>query len=201
MDRLCVWGDSITYGASDTEKGGWVNRLKIYFGGDDDAPSVYNVGISGDNTSNLVERFSVECKARNPDAILFAIGVNDSQHDIDGKFRVPLKDFRKNLRFLFEEAKKYTDKIGFIGLMKVDDSKVSPIPWNTAQYYDKESVLKFDVAIKEFCEENDLPYLYMYDLLGDENMPDGLHPDAVGHEKMFLRIKDFFEKEFVDGKS
>ncbi len=28
--NICIFGDSITYGAFDTEKGGWVNRLHLY---------------------------------------------------------------------------------------------------------------------------------------------------------------------------
>jgi len=30
-----------------------------------------------------------------------------------------------------------------------------------------------------------------FDLLNDEDLNDGLHPNADGHEKMFNRVKDF----------
>ena len=43
MKRIGIWGDSITYGASDNDKGGWVNRLKVSFGNDDEDIGVYNV--------------------------------------------------------------------------------------------------------------------------------------------------------------
>jgi lysophospholipase L1-like esterase len=37
----------------------------------------------------------------------------------------------------------------------------------------------------------------MLDLLEDSDLEDGLHPTAGGHEKMFLRIKDFLEHKKV----
>lgn len=41
---ICIFGDSITWGTSDSEKGGWVERLKVYFGEKYDI-DVYNLGV------------------------------------------------------------------------------------------------------------------------------------------------------------
>jgi len=39
----------------------------------------------------------------------------------------------------------------------------------------------------------------MYDLLQDEDLDDGLHPNAQGHKKMFERIKGFLiENDVAD---
>ncbi len=192
MVRICVWGDSITYGASDSEKGGWVNRLNLSFGGKDEDINVYNVGISGDRTYDLIERFEIECKKRNPDLILFAIGTNDSQYT--GNRDNPstsLEKFRDNLQWLIDSAKKYSDKIGFVGLTRVDESKVMPIPWRENTYYDNENIEKYDLIIKDVCISNKIFYLHMLDLLNNSLLNDGLHPNSLGHEKMFLKIKDF----------
>lgn len=31
----------------------------------------------------------------------------------------------------------------------------------------------------------------MFDLLENEDLEDGLHPNSEGHKKMFIRVKDF----------
>lgn len=195
MERIGIWGDSITYGSSDFKKGGWANRLMMFFEKDD--VGVYNLGIGGDKTYDLVGRFEIECEIRGPDVILFAIGTNDSQYEGSREnVSTSLEKFRDNLQWLVDSARKCSKKIGFIGLTKVDESRVMPIPWKEDVYYDNESVQKYDAVVKDVCEVNGLPYLYMFDLLDDGDLEDGLHPNAKGHEKMFLRIRDFVGREF-----
>jgi len=188
MARICIWGDSITIGFSDYEKQGWVNRLRYYLNKEDF--SVYNLGISDDTSEELTNRFEVECKARNPDVILFAIGTNDTQQ-INNNPIVSLDRFEKNLNFLINSAKKYTNKIGFIGLTKVTEEKTMPIPWNTKIYYDNKNLKIYDNKLKQTAENSNLPYLYMFDLVEDDELEDGLHPNSKGHEKMFKKVKGF----------
>ena len=96
MTRILVFGDSIARGAVDLEKGGWVERLRIYFVNNSKDKSVYNLGISGDTTENLLKRFMNECKVREPEIIIFAIGVNDSAIIQNKNNWVSEKDFQKN---------------------------------------------------------------------------------------------------------
>ena len=99
--RIVVFGDSIVHGVGDIEKGGWVARLRLYLDKDNSKKdfSVYNRGISGDKTEDLLKRFKVECSAINPEIIIFAIGENDSQYitRMDNP-RVPLNKFEKTLK-------------------------------------------------------------------------------------------------------
>ncbi len=192
MERtICIFGDSITMGASDIEQGGWVARLKNYFWQNDHDITVYNLGVSGDTTDDLLERFKSESAARKPDLIIFAIGINDSQY-INSKDnpRVDLDKFKDNLNKLVAQAKKFTSDIIFIGLTNVDESKTMPIPWAKNRYYDNENVNQYNSAVKLFCEEKFL-FVDMSDLLDDDDLEDGLHPNNTGHKKMFERIKDF----------
>ncbi len=172
--------------------GGWINRLRKYFDLSDYDISVFNLGVSGDNTFDLLKRFKVEAEARNPELTIFAIGINDSQyiHSKDNP-SVLLSEFNKNLLELKNLSKQFTEKVIFVGLTKVDESKVMPIPWSTTKYYDNKNIKIYDLAIKNFCKENSLPFIEMFDLLKDEDLEDGLHPNSKGHEKMFQRVKDF----------
>ena len=196
--KICVFGDSISQGYNDYRWGGWIDRLKIYFNLSDYDIPVFNLGVSGDNTFDLLKRFKVESEARNPELIIFAIGINDSQY-INSKDNpsILLNEFNNNLLELKNLSKQFTNKIVFVGLTKVEELKVMPIPWSTTKYYDNENIRKYDLAIKNFCKENSLYFIEMFDLLDDEDLDDGLHPNLKGHEKMFLRVKNFLIKNKI----
>jgi len=129
LKRICVFGDSITWGGGDVKNGGWVQQLRHYFESNDYDLAIYNQGVSGDNSSNLLTRFEVECKARGPQIIIFAIGINDSQYiKTKDNPRVSIEKFQDNLKELIKQAKNFTSNIIFIGLTKVEEEKVMPIP-------------------------------------------------------------------------
>lgn len=60
--RVLVFGDSITQGFWDLD-GGWVARLRRTYdkqmieGVNDDPPSLFNLGVSGDSSDDIVTRF------------------------------------------------------------------------------------------------------------------------------------------------
>lgn len=188
--NILIFGDSITWGAYDPEQGGWATRLRNYFEAQDNDVDVYNLGISGDTTADLLERIEVEAKSREPNLIIFAIGINDAQfiHSTNG-LRVSLDEFQQNLAKLLSIAKKFTDKVVFVGLTRVDESKTTPIPWNTDKSYTNENIKHLDNLIEKFCEDNKLKFIPMESVVGNDNLIDGLHPNTVGHIKMFERMK------------
>jgi lysophospholipase L1-like esterase len=197
--NICIFGDSIAWGASDPKGGGWVGRLQNYFLSQglavDNDIDVYNLGVSGDNTDDLIKRFDVEAKARDPHVIIFAIGINDSQIVISkNQNRVPIKQFQNNLETLILEAKKYTNKIIFIGLTPIDESKTSPIPWNIDKRYSHEEIEKYNSIIKTTALKENLLYISVKEKLSARDLPDGLHPNSEGHTKLFEIIKHEIEK-------
>src|SRR5262249_8494900 len=106
MIDLYCFGDSITYGGNDSERGGWVDRLKVEQlarGG-----NVFNLGIGGEPSRGIRPRFESELGARfNPDArslITLGYGGNDAA-SIDGKLLVPEDEYRENLAWAIERAR------------------------------------------------------------------------------------------------
>jgi acyl-CoA thioesterase I len=193
--RISIFGDSITWGASDYKFGGWVTRLQNYFETDENNEiDVYNLGISGDTTNDLLIRFKTECLARNRHSqiIMFAIGTNDSQY-INSKNnpRTSIEKFENNLEKLINQAKEFSDKIIFVGLAKVDESKLMPVPWSAEKFYDNDNISKYNSVIENISKKNTLPFINLFDLLDMGDLEDGLHPNSKGHEKMFLKIKEF----------
>ena len=192
--NICIFGDSITWGAYDPKNGGWVNQLRNYFEAQDKDIDIYNLGISGDSTIDLPCRIEIEAKSREANMIVFAIGVNDAQfiHSTNSN-RISDNDFRNNLEKLYRIAKKLTPKIIFIGLTSVDESKTKPIPWNTEKTYTNENIKRLDQIIKTFCSKNNLKFISINDLLNNDDLVDGLHPNTQGHIKMLERIKPEIE--------
>jgi len=192
--RICVFGDSITWGAFDDEKGGWTTRLKIYIESIYSRKySIYNFGVDGDTTKLLLQRLNKKLQSICPKIVIIAEGINDSlfYQNIQENY-IDINDFKNNLTKILTVIKKFTPKVIFIGLTKVEEFKVNPfLGSETGKCYDNENIKKYDLAIKNFCKENNLPFIEMFDLLKDEDLEDGLHPNAQGHEKMFQRVKDF----------
>ncbi len=190
--HICLFGGSITWGAWDYEKGGWGARLRSYLENNNHNIIVYNCGVSGDTTSSLLKRFNVECEARKPDVIIFSIGMNDSYYyGSKDKPSVPIEKFQDNLQTLIDEAKTFCSNVIFVGLSLVDENKTKPISWATTVYHDQENTILYNNKIREVSEKNNIPFVNILDCLDLNDIADGVHPNSVGHEKIFLRIKDF----------
>jgi len=214
MTKICIFGNSITYGACDIEFGGWVQRLRKFL--DEKAKQnpqlyfdVYNLGVSGDTTEDLLKRFEIEAKARlaeldeGEDAIIiFAIGINDSQYIHDkASLRVPEREFRENIKKLINLAKKFTSKLIFVGLTPVDETKTTPIPWNTNKSYKNEHIQKYNQIIKLICKDNKIWFIEIFEkwIKSDfkKLLEDGLHPNSLGHKNIFENVKEFLIKNKV----
>lgn len=195
IESICVFGDSISWGEWDIEKGGWANRLWLYVEEKIKGKIwIYNLGIPGGTTKTTLERFETEAKVREADGLIFQAGVNDScLLGKDGPNTISLEDFRKNLEEIIGRAKNITPNIIFFGLWSVNEAKTKPVTWGDI-YYVNEEIKKYDAVIKETCEKNSVLYLDIFDLLKNEELEDGLHPNTVGHEKIFEKAKDFLEE-------
>lgn len=191
--QILIIGDSITWGAGDLDGGGWVDRLRRDRDLYEKQFRFTNLGVSGDNTYDLLERVETEIKARESDSVFFAIGINDSQYvDSSKSHRVKLDQFKINLDKLHKIASQYAKKIIFVGLYNVDEEKTCPIPWNTDKSYFNKSIGEYNLALNEFCKENKADFISIDSLIEKEDLEDGLHPNSEGHKKIFQKVKDYF---------
>lgn len=189
---ICIFGDSITWGAGDPEKGGWAQRLKSYFETRDSEYIFYfySLGIPGDNTQELLTRFEEEAKAREPSLIIFSIGLNDSQYiETKDNPRVSKTDFSHNIKTLIEQSQKLHAQIVFLGLPNVDEELTTPIGWsNIKKFYENSVIHEYDEILKALTDEQKLGYIPIFDTLNKADLADGLHPNPIGHEKMFNQV-------------
>ncbi|MFH1565534.1 MAG: GDSL-type esterase/lipase family protein [bacterium] len=195
QSTICIFGDSITYGAWDLEKGGWVNRLRLYLDNNKFYTEVYNLGISGDTTSDLLKRFDVELETRKPGKIIFSIGNNDSVFlDKEKCQMTSIEKFEENIKTLILKSKKQTPDIVFTGLTPVDEDKTSPIPWATDKTYKNQYIKIYNDKIQEICDKEKVKFIDLYNNFiklknYKELLSDGLHPNSDGHQLIFEIIK------------
>ena len=192
IESICVFGDSTAWGAWDLEKGGWVNRLWFHVAkrSGDKYVEIYNQSISGGTTETILSRFESEAKIRSADAIIFQTGGNDASYEhAPGNYLVQPEKFKTNLEEIIRRARKITENIVFMDLKNCDESKTMPVSWVDI-YYTNENIQKYSKIMEDVCKEHSVLFLDI-ELLNNEDFDDGLHPNAAGHEKIFIQTKDF----------
>lgn len=181
--KIGVWGDSIVYGGGDETGLGWVGLLRNYYYEKD--YTVYKQGVCGDTTKELLKRFETELHSSNPDIVVFAIGINDSEIFSKGGGSVTHEqDFKKNIQTLISIAQQKTEKIIVIGLTDVD-FEVKEI----AMWFSAENIRRYDSCLEEVAKEMHVTYITMRHALDVQaDLVDGIHPNAEGYKKMFTTI-------------
>ena len=198
MKNILIWGDSITYGHGDS-KGGWAARFqeKVW-----DKTLVYNLGIPGDTTAEILGRFEFEARQRvdpgEKTILVFAIGLNDSIFLNDrGISQTSIDQFIKNLHEIYTRAKNISSHVLFVGLTPVDDTKTNPVPWAPNKVYKNEYIAKYDQALKSFCREFSIPFVDVFSVWREKNyigwLYDGVHPNKEGYDKLLQLISPRLE--------
>lgn len=196
--RILVFGDSITYGAWDSE-GGWVERLKRWAHGHylvhGTKLQVSNLGVGGDTSTKILARMEQEIVARHsaswPFVIILMLGSNDGRVR-NGETEVTLEQFTKNYNRLIEIAQKYTDKIITVGLPPIGE----PILDFKDMQYSDQAVLEYETKIRTLATERKLPFVEVRPLFRDGTLlsSDKLHPNDEGHKVIYEAVKAEVEK-------
>lgn len=211
MAKFFIFGDSFPYGKWDTELNGWASRLRRML--DEKIMSghgyyeTYNFGVPGDFSEGLLKRFESDLRPRFRDGedivIIFEIGVNDSQFQRQtGKLRTSKEDFEENLRELIGIAQKYTSKVVVIGLTPINEEQTLTVSWYRDDYYKNKLIFEYNEIIKQVCLQKSVYFIDVFEKLNDkryfDNLVDGIHPNAKGHEWLFRIVKEFLvEKKLI----
>jgi len=168
---------------------------------------VYNLGISGNTTNDLLERMDVECKARirkhrpkDEFIILVGIGTNDTRFmgKINNPQTIP-QDFKDNFDKIIQLAKKHTKKVVFVGLTPVNEKLTNPYE---KTFFFNERIKQYNEIMKECCNNKGVLFLdFFEDWISNSNyigwLGDGLHPNSEGYSMMFEKIKEFLIKNKI----
>lgn len=195
-DNVSIFfGDSIVYGLNDNELGGWVNRIRLKLEKESKSNFVINLGIPGQTSKDILKRFESELKNRFNEVdkfnLIFSFGIKDSLLlNTDDNY---INEFRENLLKIINISNNYTSNIYFIGLI---EPKV-----NIRKEYVLKSVKSINKCIKDICEDNQIRYIKINDVLTKNNLYDGLHPNSVGHQKISeLVFEEIYCEEYYEFK-
>lgn len=190
--RVLIFGDSITQGFWDTE-GGWVGRIRKHYdqqmidNTDNDPPTIFNLGVSGNSSDDVLARFENETKARATEELAFvvAIGVNDARTKAGVNYSDPNR-YKQNLSEILRLAKQHSSKIMFVGLTPCVEERSNPVSWGDTGYTNGR-IKEFDDALRQFCEEEQLLFVEVFEPFAKaeaetELLPDSLHPNDEGHQ-------------------
>lgn len=201
-----VFGDSIAQGQWAAEAG-WVQRLYV-----DDVSAMaakpdvlkhitYNLGVGGDTTKAVIKRMPSEVEARRWEGeevvFVFAVGVNDTAV-WEGEHVSSPGQYVQDLEELYAAAKKYSDKIMFVGLAPVEDDNP-----RCNHAYSNARIWEFEEVLRKFTAENSVAFVPLFETMQKhmkvENlMVDGLHPNDIGHKLMYEQIKPALQKLLGD---
>lgn len=189
--RVLVFGDSITYGAWDTEAG-WVERIKrqahkqtVQSQGSNKL-QIINLGIGGDSSTKILKRMPAEIETRYsaswPFVFVITFGAND-ERSIDGKIETPIEQFKTNVQAIIDLAKQHTDKILFIGIPPIGKSVVE----FKGQEYSDERVQQYEQQMQAIVENADLPFVPIRPVFEQAGLDtlyayDNIHPNNKGHQ-------------------
>jgi lysophospholipase L1-like esterase len=200
MDIFC-FGDSITLGEYDSERGGWVDRLKTecmerHLENNESDDCVFNLGIGGETSRMMRQRFAGELKARldsgGPSLVLLAYGANDAATK-DGTFLVPLEEFLANLRWALQEARDLGCETCLLNISPIAPDKDGVLS-ASGKIRSNADVKAYNTAIQTLAEQEDTAMVNVHGEfqrhdLGSLFVADGIHPNAQGHELIWQAVR------------
>jgi len=189
-DRIFCLGDSITLGCNDSLGLGWPGRLGRDLTHKESSLAVYNLGINGDTSLDIAQRWRSEVAARSRNTgglILFAFGFNDASRPANGERQVELDDSIAASRQLLLEAKSVSEVL-WVGPTPLDES-VNPLRTEFETWYTyNDEIARYDAAYADLAQEIGIDYLRLFPeflnsprYLAALNAGDKVHPGDDGY--------------------
>ena len=155
--------------------------------------SIYNdlpvvkSGVSGFKTTDILDRMNDMVYQYNPTQVFLLIGTNDFRSNVDDEtIRQTIKNIKKIISNIKENRKKA--KIYLESIYPVN-KKINTN--NIIEARNNDLIKKINKELNEYCDENDITYINMYDELIDKDgnfnkdyTYDGLHPSTLGYAKI-----------------
>lgn len=144
-----------------------------------------NKGISGQTTSEILNRFQNDVINKKPNTVIILAGINDIAEN-NGPIKI--ENIAKNIFKMVELAKK--EKVNTIICSVLPANKIL---WNKS-IKPTFKIIKLNMMLKQYCKNNKIEYVDYYsemvDWKGGLKTPlytskwDLVHPNEKGYEKM-----------------
>ena len=198
-NNYIIIGDSITYGIGDFESGGWSAMFKNFIVNKDDSKKCNNfVHVAGfpkatskdilNKIDNILNSFIYDGFNN---IVILLIGVNDTQL-FNGNYKISIDNYKSNIKKITKKIMRKGMQLIILGLTRIESNE--KFLWKPNKYYDNSIISEYDSELRRLCEEDKIKYIPMQDVLQKGDYIDGLHPNQMGHKKIFERIKDFINE-------
>jgi len=179
IPKVLFLGDSLTIGHGLNRDDAFPNQVKLRLKKKGKSIDVVNAGLGGATTASGLKRLRWYLKAK-PDVLVLALGANDGLRGLD------LGNTEKNLNAIINHTKSKGLPIILAGMR---------IPPNFGPQYTKDFAALFPRVAKKH-QITLIPFLL--EGVGGEkamNLPDGIHPNEKGHQRIAKTVAPFVEKE------
>lgn len=154
---------------------------------------VVNSGISGNTTDDILNDMKKRAYQYNPSKVFLLIGTNDLIHNKSNE------EIVEKVEKIIEEIKENRSKAEiYLQSIYPVNYKLSP---NMVKNRKNDDIKEINEKLEDYCEDNDITYIDMYDLLKDkddnfssEYTKDGLHPNDDGYEVITKELKKYLDK-------
>ena len=164
----------------------------------DDTP-IINSGFAGDKTKDLLKDMDETVYRYNPTKVFIQIGTNDLNCD-DSNGEVAYNNIVKMIKNI-KKNRPYT-KIYLESVYPVNQTDDEKIIKTTTGKRTNEDIMKLNSKLKEYCEDNDVIYVDIYDVLLDdegnlklEYTVDGLHLSTEGYSVVSKVLKQYIKEK------
>lgn len=175
--RIVFLGDSLTAGLSLNEEQAFPYLAGVSLEAAGYDVEVINAGVSGDTSAGGLRRLPWLLQ-QNPGLVVVELGAND------GLRGLPVEATESNLRQIIEEVRDRGAEVLLLGMM---------IPPN----YGPEYTSAFAALFPKLADEFGLPLMpFLLEGVAAQpelNLPDGIHPNAAGHEILAEKLFAYLE--------
>ncbi len=196
--RIVGFGASSIYGRRDPEGSGFIGRLRRWHEPFHPNNVVYNLGISGESSAELVERFALEVPRRRPQLVIMHVGINDVRRvgspaaETSRTLEQHLASVAQLIALARESAELFV-----VGQFPIDELRTAP-------YADGESFFLYKDAesyaggVRDLCLRESVHFLDLFAEWSKEGVlpfldEDGLHCNSAGHQRIFYRLRQRLE--------
>lgn len=179
-ENIIFFGDSITE----------IYNLNKYY----PKRNVVNKGVSGNKTTDLVNRINEDVYEYNPSKVFLLVGINDLAADTEQE------DILENIQLIINgiQINRKNSEIYVESVYPINKDLIMEHGTNFAYTLDNNKVMNLNNELKKLCKENDITYIDVYSKLIDENnelkgnyTKDGIHLSDLGYLKVTSELKKY----------
>ena len=154
---------------------------------------LYNEGISGNKTENLLDRFDKDVVPHKPDLVVLFIGINDVWHPVEFKGMPVFSEIFCRLDTLIEKIEALNSKVVIM----------TPFLFPTDEFFSKLLPIfdEFSVLYKKYLDDKKVEYIDLYEMLKPYSIlsnnrvtKDSVHPTPFGHGLIAQAVIDYLFK-------